>query len=148
MRGETSRSWRNGAGNSLLRALSTARSSQDIFGSGVGAAQHGDFVSEGQDLDVFGRVGAGEQGQPSQHANEHQVPESEGHNQRSCWACPGTVMLNVDPRKALVRHGDTVLGTHRAASQLRATAPRMTKGQSRGFGPSCVGRIRPVFTRR
>jgi hypothetical protein len=23
---------------------------------GVGAAQHGDFVSEGQDLDVFGRV--------------------------------------------------------------------------------------------
>ena len=24
----------------------------------------------------------------------------------------GTVMLKVDPRKALVRHGDTVLGTH------------------------------------
>ena len=25
---------------------------------------------------------------------------------------PGTVMLQVDPRKALIRDGDTVLGTH------------------------------------
>ena len=52
----------------------------------VGAAQHGDLVSQRQDLDVLGGVGAGEQRQPAQHANEHQVDESEGHSERSCWA--------------------------------------------------------------
>jgi hypothetical protein len=33
-----------------------------------------------QDLDVLGGVGAGEQHQPAQHANDHQVDESEGHS--------------------------------------------------------------------
>ncbi len=34
IRGETNRSWRSGAGSSLLSALSTARSSHDISGEG------------------------------------------------------------------------------------------------------------------
>jgi hypothetical protein len=55
-------------------------------GSGIGAAQHGELVSQRQDLGVLGGVGAGEQRQPAQDANEHQVHESEGHNWRSCWA--------------------------------------------------------------
>jgi hypothetical protein len=36
-------------------------------------------VPQRQDLDVLGGVGAGEQHQPAQHANDHQVDESEGH---------------------------------------------------------------------
>jgi hypothetical protein len=42
-------------------------------------------VPQRQDLDVLRRVGAGEQRQPAQHANEYQVDESEGHSERSCW---------------------------------------------------------------
>jgi hypothetical protein len=34
------------------------------------SAQHGDFVTEYQDLDVLGCVGAGEQHQPAQRAGE------------------------------------------------------------------------------
>jgi hypothetical protein len=56
---------------------------------GVGAAQHGDFVTQCQDLGVFGGVGAGEQRQAGKHANEHQVGKSEGHAGRSCWAATG-----------------------------------------------------------
>jgi len=47
---------------------------------GVGAAQHGDLVPQHDDLDVLGGVGAGEQRQPAQHANEKQVGKSEGHS--------------------------------------------------------------------
>ena len=57
--------------------------------AGVGAAQHGDFVPQREDLGVFGGVGAGEQRQPGQHANEHQVGKSEGHAERSCWGGAG-----------------------------------------------------------
>ena len=59
-------------------------------------------------------------------------------------------MLKASLIKILVRSGDMVLGTHRQPETLvsqhdrvwnptpsRATAPHMTKGQSRGFGPSC-----------
>jgi hypothetical protein len=80
VRGDTSRTWRSGAGNSLPSALSTARSSQGQRWSGVGAAQDGDLVTQRQNLDVVGGVGAGEQRQPAQYANEHQVGESKGHN--------------------------------------------------------------------
>jgi hypothetical protein len=52
----------------------------------VVSAQHGDFVTQDQDLDVLGGVGAGEQRQPAQHAGEHQVRESKGHGERSCSA--------------------------------------------------------------
>jgi hypothetical protein len=42
-----------------------------------------DLVPQHQDLDVLGRVGPGEQHKPAQHASEHEVGESEGHNDRS-----------------------------------------------------------------
>jgi hypothetical protein len=48
----------------------------------VVSAQYGDLVSEHQDLDVLGRVGAGEQRQPAQRAGEYQVRESKGHGDR------------------------------------------------------------------
>jgi hypothetical protein len=48
------------------------------------SAQHGDHMTPHQDLDVFGRAGAGEQREPAQHAGERQVGESEGHGGRSC----------------------------------------------------------------
>ena len=41
-----------------------------------------------KNLDVLRGVGAGEQRQPAQHANEHQVHKSQGHGERSCWASP------------------------------------------------------------
>jgi hypothetical protein len=37
-------------------------------------------------IKIFGGVGSGEQRQPTQHAGEHQVRESNGHGERSCWA--------------------------------------------------------------
>ena len=89
VRGETSRTWRSGAGSSLLSALSTARSGQVSVGRVLRAAQYRDLVSQRQDLGVLGGVGAGEQRQPAQHANEHQVDESEGHSARSCWLSSG-----------------------------------------------------------
>jgi hypothetical protein len=49
------------------------------------SAQHGDFVTEQQDLDVLRCVGPGEQRQPGQQAREYQVRESKGHDERSCW---------------------------------------------------------------
>jgi hypothetical protein len=45
------------------------------------SAQHCDLVTEHQDLDVFGCVGAGEQRQAAQHAGEQQIGESEGHSE-------------------------------------------------------------------
>ena len=57
----------------------------------VVSAQHGDLVTEHQDLDVLGCVGSGEQRQPAQHAGEQQVGESEGHSERSCCAGLRTV---------------------------------------------------------
>ena len=53
------------------------------------SAQHGDFVAEYQDLDVFAHVESGKQRQPAQHAGEHQIGESEGHSERSCCAGHG-----------------------------------------------------------
>jgi len=56
---------------------------------GVRATQYRDLVAKRQNLGVLGGVGAGEQRQPAQHANEHQVDESEGHSRRSCWLSSG-----------------------------------------------------------
>ena len=84
--------------------------------SEVGAAEHGDLVTQHKDFDVLGGVGAGEQRQPAQHASEDQVGESERHNQRSCWAGPDPGWSGPPAGKALIRDGDTVLGTHRASS--------------------------------
>jgi hypothetical protein len=56
---------------------------------GVRAAQHRDLVTQHEDLDVLGRVGASEERQPAQHASQHQVGESEGHSGRSCLAGSG-----------------------------------------------------------
>ena len=47
-----------------------------------------------------------------QHANEHQVDESEGHNGAMMLALVGTVMLRPASRKVLLRDGDGVLGTY------------------------------------
>ena len=56
---------------------------------GIGAAQHNDFIPPRQNLGVLRGVGAGEQRQPAQHANERQVREWQGHGERSCWASQG-----------------------------------------------------------
>jgi hypothetical protein len=47
---------------------------------GVVSAQHGDLVTQHQDLDVLGRIGASQQCQPAQHAGERQMGESNGHS--------------------------------------------------------------------
>ena len=86
----------------------------------VVSAQHGDFVTQDQDLDVLGCVGSGEQPQPAQHAGEQQVRESEGHSRRSCLRAvdgggeAGPLALN-----ALVRRRATVLGTHNQKGTTR-----------------------------
>ena len=73
---------------SLFSALRMARSSQVSFGCGVIPEQHADLMLLGQDLEVLGCIGAGEQRHPAQHSGEHQVGESEGHGGRSCCALP------------------------------------------------------------
>jgi hypothetical protein len=50
----------------------------------VVSTQHGDLVTQHQDLNVLCCVGPGEQRQPAQHASEDQVRKSEGHGRRSC----------------------------------------------------------------
>jgi hypothetical protein len=88
------------------------------------SAQHGDFVSEHQDLGVLGGVRLGEQRQPAQHADEHQVDESEGHNERSCGVGCGPWPQGQPVAKALIRRLDTVLGTHsRQAREHRRPFP-------------------------
>jgi hypothetical protein len=42
----------------------------------VVSAQHGELVTEHEDLDVLGRAGSGEQRQSTQHSGEQQVTES------------------------------------------------------------------------
>ena len=54
----------------------------------VVSAQHGDFVTEHEDLDVFRCIGAGEQCQPAQHASEHQIGELERPQQAIMLAWP------------------------------------------------------------
>ena len=53
--------------------------SKTTAAAATAAAQHRDLVTQGQDLDILGRVRACEKHQPAQHTNEHQVNESEGH---------------------------------------------------------------------
>jgi hypothetical protein len=67
------------------------------------SAQHGDLVTEHQDLDILGCIGPGEQGQPAQHADEHQVDESEGHSERSCGVGLGPWPQGRPVAKALIR---------------------------------------------
>jgi hypothetical protein len=43
-------------------------------------------VTEHQDLNVLGCIGAGEQRQPTEHPDEQQVGESESRSGRSCCA--------------------------------------------------------------
>jgi len=84
--------WRRGRdrrSSSLLSALSKARSGQVSVGRAFVRRSYRDLVPKRQDLGVLGRVGAGEQHQPAQHANEHQVDESEGHSARSRWLSSG-----------------------------------------------------------
>jgi hypothetical protein len=53
---------------------------------GPDEAPHRDLVSQHEDLDVLGDVGAGEQREPAQHSSE--LRESSGHAGRSCCAGP------------------------------------------------------------
>jgi hypothetical protein len=82
----------------------------------VVSAQHGDLVTEQQDLDVLGCLGASEQRQPAQHAGEHQVRESQGHGERSCWAAFEPWLRGRLVAKAVIRGRDAVLGTHTLVS--------------------------------
>ena len=79
------------------------------------SAQHGDLVTEHQDFDVLGSIGAGEQGQPAQHADEHQVDESQGHKERSWGRGCGPWPHGRPVAKGLIRRLDTILGTHTIA---------------------------------
>jgi hypothetical protein len=46
--------------------------------------EHGDLMAQDQDLRVLGPVGAGEQGEPAEHAQHRQVSESHRHEYRQC----------------------------------------------------------------
>src|SRR5947199_5327052 len=69
--GDTSRSWRNEAGSSLLSALKDGAVEPGRRWPGVRAAQYRHLVTQHEDLDVLRRVGAGEERQPAQHASDH-----------------------------------------------------------------------------
>ena len=81
----------------------------------VVSTQHGDLVAEHHDLDVLGCIGSSEQGQPAQHADEHQVDESQGHKERSWGRGCGPWPHGRPVAKGLIRPLDTILGTHTIA---------------------------------
>jgi hypothetical protein len=56
VRGDTSRSWCSCVGSSLLSELSNARSGRVSAGASVVWAQHGDLVTQHQDLDILERA--------------------------------------------------------------------------------------------
>jgi hypothetical protein len=58
--------------------------------AGAVSTQHGDLVTEREDLGVLGCVGPREQCRPAQYTGEQKVGESEGHSGRSCWAGCGS----------------------------------------------------------
>ena len=82
-------------------------------GAWIVSSKYGELVTEDLDLDVLGCVGPGEQRRPAQHAGEHQIRESEGHGERSCWPGFGLRLQEWLVAKALIRRRDGVLGTHR-----------------------------------
>jgi hypothetical protein len=49
--------------------------------AGVAAAQHRDLVAQQQDLEVLGSVSPGEQHEPAEDAAQHEVCESERHDE-------------------------------------------------------------------
>ena len=63
-------------------------------------------------ISTLGYVGAGEECQPAQHADERQVGESGSHTERSCWPGFGLGCGRRPVKEALVRVRDMDLGTH------------------------------------
>jgi hypothetical protein len=50
------------------------------------AAKDGEFVAQGEDLDVLGGVGSGQEREPAEHTEQHQVDQRERHDGRSAHA--------------------------------------------------------------
>jgi hypothetical protein len=88
------------------------------------SAQYRDLMAQYEDLRILGRVGPGEQYEPAQHSGEHEVGESERHSERSCGSASGRWSHALVAAKALVRVGDTVLGTHTPMRGRATTASR------------------------
>ena len=84
-------------------------------GSGAGAAQHGDLVRQHEDLGVLGGVGAGEQRQPAQYANQHQVGTVRRPQRAMMLGWLWMMVVRLAAMNALIGHRDAVLGTDRAA---------------------------------
>ena len=66
-------------GSSRVRAAITARSVQRIRGRGVRRLQHGELVTQDQDLDLLGGVGSSAQRHPAQERGEHPVDQHQRH---------------------------------------------------------------------
>jgi hypothetical protein len=78
VRGDTiRRGWRSWLpGSSRASAASTARSAHDSLGALDLPLEHGDLMTQDQDLRVLGTVGPREQGKPAEHAQHREVGES------------------------------------------------------------------------
>jgi hypothetical protein len=137
--------WRHEPQPAQLRGQKLAQRAEDCAvdpGQGwawVVSAEHGDLVTEHQDLDVLGCVGSGEQRQPAQDAGEREICESKSHRERSSWQGSRVPSMR-SAANVLVRSCDTVLGTHRRRSWLRLAA---TGRPRRGL----LGHINPTPTR-
>ena len=81
--GETSRSRRRCVGQQSAERAEDGAVDPGQRRAWVVSAQHGELVTEDQDLDVLGCVGSSASHQPTQHAGEQQVGESEGHSSRT-----------------------------------------------------------------
>jgi hypothetical protein len=78
----------------------------------IGSARGFGHPQQREDLGVLDGVGADEQRQPVQHANERQVGESKA-TVRDHAGLTRTEMLRSACGNVLIRGGVTVLGTHR-----------------------------------
>ena len=68
---------RRRTGSSRVSAAIRARSVQFI--GGRASLQHGELVTQDQDLDVFAGVGSSPEHQPAQQLDEHPVDQSQRH---------------------------------------------------------------------
>ena len=74
-------------------------------GLGVSSAQHGDFMTQHQELDILGRRRATEQQQQAQKLDKDQVEQTQRHGARSCPDGPSTPITQV-------RSADRLLEPH------------------------------------
>jgi len=115
--------------------LRTAVCSPSPTGPRLGAAQHGDFVPQHQQLRVLEGGRAAEQDQPAADPDEDQIAQMEGHG-RSSWPTEDLPQLSGGPTSGTPQ-GELIPGW--CTRWRRVPAALAWPGQRAGCGVACPG---------